>query len=183
MTLIPHPSCPACQAPLALDALYAAASTSRTGRLIGGPYGLHCPACSTKLRVRDPLVPLASLLLVALPAGVLAWMFRGPLEANLQFGAVMIAIPLLLLVQSSYAQRFARLARVAGSERLVMPLEPPPAPAPPAEAAVVYTGTTTPWHCAACGEENPTNFDMCWQCQAPRPAPPPPPAPGRLWFN
>jgi hypothetical protein len=180
MTLVPHPSCPACGVPVALDALYAAASTSRTGRLLGGPYGLHCPSCGTTLRVSDLLVPLAALLLVALPAGVLAWMFRGPLEANLQFGAVMIAIPLLMLLQSRYAQRFARLARAAAGEPLVMPLDPPATPAPPPEQEVVYTGATTPWHCGACGEENPGNFDVCWQCQSPRP---PPPSAGRLWFN
>jgi len=174
MTLVPHPACPACGVQVALDALYAAASTSRTGRLLGGPYGLHCPSCATTLRVSDPLVPLASLLLVALPAGVIAWLLRGPLEVNLQFGAVMIAIPVLMLLQLRYAQRFARLARAGGNEGLVMPLETAPAqaPAPRNEQEVVYTGATTPWHCGACGEENPANFDVCWQCQAPRGAPP-----------
>lgn len=170
MTLIRHPACPACGVPVALDAVYAAASTSRTGRLLGGPYGLHCPSCGALLRVSDPLVPLASLLLVALPAGVVAWMFRGPLEVNLQFGAVMIAIPVLMLLQARYAQRFARLALAAGGEGLALPLEPAPtpAPAPPPEPEVIYTGATTPWHCRACGEENPANFGVCWQCQAPR---------------
>jgi hypothetical protein len=171
MTLIRHPACPACGVPVALDGLYAAASTSRTGRLLGGPYGLHCPSCGTLLRVSDPLVPLASLLLVALPAGLIAWMFRGPLEVNLQFGAVMIAIPVLMLLQPGYAQRFARLAHAAGKERLVMPLEPSPAAAAPADQEVVYTGATTPWHCSACGEENPANFAVCWHCQAPRRGP------------
>jgi hypothetical protein len=25
------------------------------------------------------------------------------------------------------------------------------------------------WSCAACGEENDSSFELCWQCQAPRP--------------
>jgi hypothetical protein len=183
MTLIPHPRCPSCRARVSLDALYAAAATSRSGRLLGGPYGLRCPECGATLRVHDALLPLVSLLMVAGPVIVLAWLYRDRLEQNLQLGAVLLGIPLLLLLQSRYAQRFARLARPQGDEPLVMPLEPPPAAAPPAEQEVVYTGATTPWHCAHCGEENPANFDLCWQCQAPRQAPEPPPAPSRLWFN
>jgi hypothetical protein len=180
MTLIPHPACPACRARISLDALYAAAATSRSGRLLGGPYGLRCPECGTTLRVHDEWLPLVSLLWVAGPVVVLAWLYRDTLATNLRLGAVLLGIPLLLLLQSLYAQRFARLARTAGDENLVLPLEPPPETAPPAEHEVVYTGATTPWHCATCGEENPANFDVCWQCQAPRAAPA---APSRLWFN
>lgn len=41
--------------------------------------------------------------------------------------------------------------------------EPMPEPPPPR----VEGGD---WACAACGEENPSNFEVCWSCEATRPA-------------
>jgi hypothetical protein len=167
MTLIPYPACPVCRARVPLDALYAAAATSRSGRLLGGPYGLRCPACGTVLRVNDAIVPLVSLLMVTVPIALLVWFYRDRLGPNLQLGAVLLGVPLLLLLQSRYAQRFARLVRADAGDSLVMPLDaPPPVQADNNEA--VYTAGTTPWHCRNCGEENPANFDVCWRCQSER---------------
>jgi hypothetical protein len=32
------------------------------------------------------------------------------------------------------------------------------------------------WKCPRCGEQVPGNFEVCWNCEAPRPGPPPLPA-------
>ena len=37
-----------------------------------------------------------------------------------------------------------------------------------AEMAAAQAAAERLWRCAACGEENPGNFELCWNCQQPR---------------
>jgi hypothetical protein len=36
-------------------------------------------------------------------------------------------------------------------------------------AAARAAGEAANWTCRGCGEENPGNFELCWNCQGPRP--------------
>lgn len=70
-------------------------------------------------------------------------------------------------------------ARSVGSTMPPVPVSPPTQPASDSAAAGASESAGTPawesvapaatdWTCAACGEKNPGNFEICWRCVTPR---------------
>jgi hypothetical protein len=151
-----------------------------------GPYGITCPTCSQKLRVRQTSVFIAStvilfapMLFVALVIEPYTQYFRG--NDVLTIASVVVVIAPLFWIQTKYAKRFAGLRDLDAGEVVSFPLEAAPfdpfayefekndGPATFRPTHENTQGESETWRCSSCGEANPVEFELCWKCGKDRP--------------
>jgi hypothetical protein len=151
-------------------------------------WGVRCPACRTVLGVvRWPIFVIGYSAFVGAGLALLKWVL--PAAERVSKDLAFLAVIAFLLAWAWLADRcapfLARLRRPEPNERLVAkkPIEEELAEDPEYQqqlaeldernAWIESAGHTAgpPWRCGSCGEENPPNFDVCWNCEKARPTP------------
>jgi hypothetical protein len=175
-----EPLCPQCGSVLPMRELWRRANPNRFNLYT---CGIICPICGIRLRVLQRYVLAFRLVSTAvLMAMVIFALSRVPQKDAQVPLALVICIPWVIF-QVRFAPCFATVRIVSSDERLLYPLSPPP-PIPETQEAresresfeqlmewseMKLTEEPGPsWKCTSCGEENPSEFEVCWKCHRER---------------
>jgi len=179
------PRCPRCQGAVSLRELWKEAPKVR-GVFLEGKVGIVCPSCGVKLRVLQYRVVLATLGLFAIFAAICA--VFGDFERahhikpaeGVQILFIVSLVGGMFFLQWRYAYRFAAIRSLRDGEKASFPLSVSEVETPNlideahldmgllsrvAAELHISPGNARPWICLKCKEENPGEFDSCWNCQ------------------
>lgn len=171
MSLFAFARCPSCGSDLPVAELWRVACKPRDW-FVPRSSALTCDACHEKLRVvqwRGYLAVLAIFALTLVAGFVVNDAYpKGDERRMLTLPLVIVAGVLLSLLP----RRLARFRVARPDEKLNFALDKaratPPVPmAPDAEDEPEFDPEVAdgkPWKCLRCGEENPGEFSLCWNC-------------------
>ena len=150
------------------------------------PWGIRCPNCRSELGIRRwPLFVIAVGLVLAM-ALTSPWLVSRAKRVSEDLGmlAVLALVGAAYLIYLQWAPLFVQLRRPRPDE--VLRIEKTLAEKLAADAEYqkevaevdernewieeASRDARPSWRCSACHEENPGNFDVCWNCEKPRPA-------------
>lgn len=149
------------------------------------PWGIRCPGCRTELGIRRWPVVVAGALLFLTLGLVGQWILAHakPVSEELQLLTVLALFCAFFLVYTRWAPLLAQLRRPEPNE--LLRIEKTLAEKLAADADYqeelaeldernawieeANRDTRGPWRCSACHEENPGNFEVCWNCEKARP--------------
>jgi hypothetical protein len=161
-----------------LGDLWIAAPKGMRGFVIDGPIGVACPTCGIKLRVLQPPVRIAVVLVFLVPLGlaVLLGHFDPFYKDEVKRRASMVVLGAIYLfgfyLLTRLTPRLLQLRLPKDGEAVEFPLAVVArVHAEEAEFIKEQLELESPdvgkpaWVCPKCHEENPGNFDECWKCQ------------------
>jgi hypothetical protein len=179
MSLLDPPRCPNCNSEMNLKDLWSVAPKGgRGGFVIDGAVGVVCPVCGIKLRVLQPRVQIASVLIFVVPLalGMLLGHFDPFYKDEVKRRASLLILGVIYIfgfyLLARFSPRLLQLRLLKDGEAVVFPLAVVArVHAEEAEFIKEQLALESPdlgkpaWVCPKCHEENPGNFDECWKCQ------------------
>jgi hypothetical protein len=164
------PRCPECFRPIDLRPIWKIAGGGYFN-FIGSGCGVTCANCDTRSQIRQWRSRLVVALYygAAIPALVIMAICMNYFEtlSRLQFGlASAVLLMALGLVQHRFVAPMATLRKALPDQRLNYPLEWNTKHISKVDVADAFKTRphSKPWKCR-CGEQNPSEFDLCWKCK------------------
>jgi hypothetical protein len=148
------------------------------------PWGIRCPGCRTELGIRRWPVFVAGAFLLLTLGLASQWLLARAKAVHEDLGmlAAFALVIAFVLAYTRWAPLFAQLRRPGPTEHLRIEktiAEKLAADADYQEEVAEVDERNEwieeasreargPWRCSACREENPGNFDVCWNCEKAR---------------